>query len=159
MNRQLQNSRRVAATLLRTLGAAFRSAGRYGSGIASCRRISRSALFHRLGVLVALVIVADQMQESMHGKMGDMMGERLALVAGLARDGLVGEHDVAESWPLLAAGVLGRKRQHVRGRIDAAPIPVEQADRRIIGQNDSKLGRRLLTAWRRRVRRRAARPI
>ena len=32
----------------------------------------------------------------MHRKMGNMMGEWLAFVVGLARDGLVGEHDIAD---------------------------------------------------------------
>ena len=84
------------------------------------------------------VIVADEMQESVHRKMGNMMGERLALGAGLPGDSLIGKHDVADE-RRLAAGALRRERQHVRGRVDAAPVAVEQADRRIIGQHDSKL--------------------
>ena len=32
-------------------------------------------LLHRLGVAVLLVVVADQMQETMHRKMGEMMGK------------------------------------------------------------------------------------
>ena len=41
----------------------------------------------------------------MHGQMGDMMGEGLLFGACLARDGLVGENDVAEEWRP-AAGAL-----------------------------------------------------
>ena len=40
-------------------------------------------LFHCGGVVVALMIVADEMQETVHGKMGDMMSEWLVLGAGL----------------------------------------------------------------------------
>ena len=50
---------------------------------------------HLLGVFAALVIVAVEMQKTMHRKVGNMVGERLAFVTGLARDGLVGKHDVA----------------------------------------------------------------
>ncbi len=84
------------------------------------------------------MIVADEVQETMYRKMGEMMRERLALGAGLTRDGLIGEHDVAEMRRLVR-GSLARKRQHVGGGVDAAPQPVELTDRRIIGQNDSKL--------------------
>ena len=67
------------------LGVTFRGAvssvvlGRYGSGIASRRRIWRSVRSISSASLVPFVVVADQMQEPVHGKMGEMMGERLAL--------------------------------------------------------------------------------
>jgi hypothetical protein len=97
-------------------------------------------LFHVRRIFVVLVIVADQMQEAMHGKMGDMMSERLVFAARLSRDGFKGKNNVAEmSTKRLAGHVFGRERQHIGGRIDAAPIPVEQANCRIISQNDSKL--------------------
>src|SRR5277367_1185238 len=53
-------------------------------------------LFHFQRIRIALVIVADEMQKTMHGKMGNMMGERLVLAASLTLDRLEGEHDVAE---------------------------------------------------------------
>ena len=43
-------------------------------------------------------------------------------------------------------GACGGKRQHIGRLVDAAPVAVERSDRRIIGQHDSKLGARLLTA-------------
>ena len=94
--------------------------------------------FHRFRVGIAFMIVADEVKKSMHRQMGEVMRERLALGLGLARDGLVGQHDVAEMRRVVR-GALGRKRQYVGGRIDTAPKPVELADGRIIGQNNSKL--------------------
>jgi len=52
--------------------------------------------FHCLGVIVPLVIVAVKVQETVHGKMGEMMGERLSLGARLACNGLGGKDDIAE---------------------------------------------------------------
>ena len=77
----------------------------------------------------------------MHCEMGDMMRQRLAFGAGLPRNGLVGKDNVAKMRRFVGRLVgCGRKRQHIGGRVDAAPQTVELADRRIIGQHDSKLG-------------------
>jgi hypothetical protein len=87
------------------------SAGSGKIGISDAKIAENSALgvFHLEGVLGLFVIVADQMQETVHGKMGEMMGERLALRAGFARDGLEGENDVAK--------MLGRRSgRHILGR-------------------------------------------
>jgi hypothetical protein len=73
-------------------------------------------LFHNLGVLVAHVIVTQKMQETVHGKMGDMMGERLVLGAGLTGNGFVGQDDVADEGRVIP-GALGRERQHVGGGV------------------------------------------
>ena len=62
--------------------------------------------FHLKRVLAPFVIVTDQMQETMDGKMGEMMSERLVLGAGLARDGFKGENDIAE---MLARGIFRRE--------------------------------------------------
>ena len=69
---------------------------RYGSGTPSRARIARSSCSIVSASRVGLVIVAQQVEKSMHGEMGEMMVERLALGRGLARDGLVGDRDVAE---------------------------------------------------------------
>src|ERR1700743_1139392 len=50
---------------------------------------------HVVGVGVVFVVVADQMQETMHRQMAEMMIERLLLVVGLAAGGLIGNRDVA----------------------------------------------------------------
>jgi len=62
--------------------------------------------FHLKRVPGPVMIVADQMQETVHGKMGEMMGERFSFGTGLARDGLKGENDVAE---MLGRGILRRE--------------------------------------------------
>src|ERR1700730_14590588 len=95
-------------------------------------------LLHNLRVGVFVVIVSDEVQKTMHRQMGKMMRERLALGTGFASDGLVGQDDVAEVRRFVR-GFFARKRQYVGGGVDAAPKPVELTDRRIIGQNDSKL--------------------
>jgi len=63
--------------------------------------------FHCLGVIIALVIVAVKVQETVHDKMGEMMGGRLALSARLARNGLVGKHDIAKVRRFAADGFRG----------------------------------------------------
>ena len=94
-------------------------------------------MFHRQRLFVSFVIVTDQMQETVHGKMGEMMGERLTFGAGLPRDGLKGKDDVAEM-ALPAAFFVGNDSTFV-----AASTPRQSrlscANCRIIGQNDSKL--------------------
>ena len=110
--------------------------------------------FHRLRLVIALVIVADEMQESMHREMREMVREGLALGVRFALRRLVGDHDIAEqARPVAQVGLplipganrvryssgLGRERQHVGRRILAPPIAVERPDRQIIGQHDSNL--------------------
>jgi hypothetical protein len=53
-------------------------------------------LFHGNCVFAPFVIVADEVQKTMDGKMGKMMGKRLSLGASLARNGLEGQNDVAK---------------------------------------------------------------
>ena len=62
--------------------------------------------FHRNRLLFAVVVVADQMQKTMHSKMGKMMSEGFALAPRLARYGFVGQYDIAE---MLATAVLCRE--------------------------------------------------
>ena len=52
--------------------------------------------FHRDCVLAPFVIVADEMEKAMDGKMGKMMGKRFSLGARLARNCFEGKDDVAE---------------------------------------------------------------
>src|SRR6202165_5518817 len=52
--------------------------------------------FHYLGVVVFFVIVADQMQETMHRQMAEMMIERLLFVIGLLSRRFIGDGAVAE---------------------------------------------------------------
>lgn len=84
------------------------------------------------------MVVAKKVKKPVHPKMGEMMGEWLVLGVGFLRDRLPGENDVADEWPV-TTGIPAWERQNVRGRIDAAPLPIEEADCRIIGQEDSNL--------------------
>src|SRR5712671_601424 len=52
--------------------------------------------FHRFGVVVFFVIVADQVQETMDRQMAEMMIERLLFVISFLAHGLIGDGDVAE---------------------------------------------------------------
>src|SRR5882757_10025860 len=52
--------------------------------------------FHRVGVGVVLVIVADQMQKAVHGEMTEVMIERLCFFIRLFPRRLVGDRDIAE---------------------------------------------------------------
>ena len=84
--------------------------------------MTRFEPFHGLGLAVRLVIVADEMQKAMHRQMGEMIAERLALSVGLARRGLVGDHDVAEDARAdRGCGSGAGKRQHVGRLVLAAP--------------------------------------
>src|SRR3954447_5416539 len=116
---------------------------RVGIGNAELRQNLPFEIFHGFGVAVFLVIVADQMQESVHRKMAEMMIERLLFVVGLLARRLVGYCDIAEH----ARRIVGRarsrrlqrrKRQHVGRLVDAAPIAVQGLNPGIIGQHHRK---------------------
>ena len=64
--------------------------------MASLARTRALQRFHLFGLVVVLVVVAEQMQQAVDDEMGDMVRERLAFQCGLARDRLGGEHDVAQ---------------------------------------------------------------
>src|SRR5262245_43586243 len=89
--------------------------------------------FHRVRLGVRGVIVAGEMQKSMHRQVRQVMRKRLALGARFAFRRLVGDHDVAEQAGCSprAARVAGRERQHIGRAVLATPIPVERPDRRI----------------------------
>ena len=98
-------------------------------------------LFHSFRIVVSLVIIADEVQETMDREMGDMMKKRLTLRASLPGDGLIGQDDIADvRW--FSPSVVRRKRQYVCSGVNAAPVAIEDADRRIVCQNDGKLGAR-----------------
>ena len=111
----------------------------------SCARISAFETFHGFGVVVLLVIVADQMQEAVDRKMAEMMVERLLFVVGFFARRLIGDGDIAEH----ARRVVGRarsgrlqrrKRQHVGRLVDAAPVAVQRLNPGIVGQHDREFG-------------------
>src|SRR4029077_16872225 len=112
---------------------------------AELRQNLRFETFHGFGVVVLLVIVADQMQETVHRKMAEMMIERLLFVVGLLARRLIGDGDIAEH----ARRVVGcprtrrlrcRKRQHVGRLGDTAPVAVQRLNAGIVGQHDGDFG-------------------
>jgi hypothetical protein len=91
------------------------------------------------------VIVTDQVQETMHRKMAEMMLERLLFLIGLLAHRLIGNRDVAEHAGRVVrsarAGRLQRReRQHIGRLVDAAPVAVERANAGVVGQHDRQLG-------------------
>src|SRR5436305_7333318 len=102
--------------------------------------------FHRFGVVVLVVIVTDQVQETMHCKMAEVMLERLLFLIGLLPHRLIGNRDIAKHARRVVirgarAGRLQRReRQHVGRLVDAAPVQVEHANAGVVGQHDRQLG-------------------
>src|SRR6202790_3698517 len=93
--------------------------------------------FHYLGVVVFFVIVADQMQETMHRQMAEMMIERLLFVIGLFSRRFIGNGDVAEhAQRIVGAARGGRrqgwKRQHIGRLVDTAPVAVQRANSGVV---------------------------
>jgi len=80
-----------------------------------------------LGVAHVLVVVADQVQRSVHGEVREVIADRLALLAGLARDDGRTDREIAEHRRALAADALVRKAQHVRRVVLAAVVAIELA--------------------------------
>src|ERR1700712_2714515 len=116
---------------------------RIGIGDAELRQNRGLKGFHDFGVVVLLVIVADQMKEAMNREMAEMMIKRLLLVIGFRARGLVGDSDIAEHARRIVGTVSSgrrqrRKRQHVGRPVDAAPVVVQRAYAVIVGQHDSK---------------------
>ncbi len=62
-----------------------RSRSRIGIGNAELRKNLPFEIFHGLGVVVVLVIVADQMQEAVHRQMAQVMIERLLSSSSASR--------------------------------------------------------------------------
>src|SRR3954468_11619693 len=103
---------------------------RVGVGNAELRQDRALESFHRLGIIVVFVVVADQMQKAMHGQMAEMVVERFLFVVGLAAGGLIGDRNVAEHARGIvcrsrAGGLQRRKRQHVGRLVLTAPVLVQ----------------------------------
>src|SRR5882757_5090121 len=119
---------------------------RIGIGNAElCENLAFEAL-HRFGIVVLFVVVADQVQEAVHGEMAQMMTERLLLFIGLTACRLEGDRDIAEHARCVVVAAAGtgrlqrRKRQDVGRLVDAAPVAVERANAGIVGQHHRELG-------------------
>ena len=94
------------------------------------------------------MILAEQMQYAMHHKMAEMVGRPLALLPGLAGQGLAGDQDVAKQQRSLAVsghpGHPGRfshgEGQHVGRLVDAPVVPVMAAQRGVVRQHQADHG-------------------
>ena len=99
---------------------------------------------HRLGVVVVLVVIADQMQEAVHREMTQMMLEGLGFLIGFPPRRLIGNRDVAEHARHVVRRLSARlqcgKRQHIGRLVDAAPVAVQRPDAAVVGQHHRKLG-------------------
>ena len=63
---------------------------------AEARKNRTLLLFHRFGFGLRFVIVTQEVEKSMHGKMGEVMSQRLSFALRFARDRLIGDRDVTE---------------------------------------------------------------
>src|SRR6202012_4302178 len=81
-----------------------------GWGTAEPRQDPPLLPFHRLGLAVRFVIVSQKVEKAMQRQVGEVMVERLAFRARLARRGLVGDDDVAK----VAGGAAARRRRRER---------------------------------------------
>src|SRR5215471_1985213 len=116
-----------------------------GVGNPELRENVRLQNFHRFGVVVRLVIVANQMQKAVHREMAQVVSERLVRLAGFPAYGLIGDRDVAEHPRGIVRSSRGgclrdRKRQHIGRLVDAAKVLVERADAGIVSQQDCQFG-------------------
>ena len=87
------------------------------------------------------MIVAGEMQESMHRKMGSMMRKGFILGARFTFRGFVGDHNITEQVGCSTSPphFRGAKRQHIGRSVLATPIAIERPDRQIVRQHDRKL--------------------
>ena len=92
---------------------------------------------HAVRVGVVLVVVAEQVEESVDDHMGKMVAQALAFGLRFPRHRLVGDHDVAESRRV----DLDRKRQDVGRLRQAPPFGVEVGDEGVVAKNDAEFGR------------------
>src|SRR5437588_9087782 len=81
-------------------------------------------VLHLPGGSIRLMIVAQEVQEAMHRKMGKMMGERSCLGLRLADRGLVRDGDVAEVSGCEGGRRGSREAKDVGRAVDAPPLPI-----------------------------------
>jgi len=85
------------------------------------------------------MVVADEMQKSMHQKMSDVIAQRFSCRDGFPRGGLEGDHDIAEE-RRRGRIASGRKGKHIGRFIMSAPFAVELADEGVVAENNTDLG-------------------
>ena len=91
------------------------------------------------------MIEAEEMQHAMHHEMGRVICGRDASIGGLGEHGFAGEHHIAEGQGLSrnhADSFARGKRQHVGGRVLAAPGEVQGAHLMIVGEHEGRFASR-----------------
>ena len=92
----------------------------------------------RLGLGGGLVIIADQMQKAMYDHMRRVIGQAFVLLPRLARDGLEGDHYVAEQ-RLCRQRAGGREGEDIGRLVLPAPRRVEPAYLGVVAKDDAQL--------------------
>src|SRR5215210_7634252 len=96
---------------------------------------------HDLRLGFGLVIVAEEVQDTMDNKVRGVVRQGLALDFRLARHRFEGERDVAERlWSRRSGMRICRKRQNIRSLVVAAPGAVQRANRLVVGEKQTELG-------------------
>src|SRR5690606_615667 len=103
--------------------------GGVGIGQAEAGQDLPLQLLHGLGLLLVLVVPAQQVQGAGDGQVGVVRRQRLALFGSLAGHDRRADHQVAQQRELdalgQALGQLGREAEHVGGVVLAAVVAVE----------------------------------
>src|SRR4026209_1094564 len=94
--------------------------------------------FHSLSLRGSLVVVAVEVEKPMHREVGEVMKKVAVLIGAFPFERLESDHDIPKQpYAFAGAGARGGKRQNVGRLVDAAPVPVERADRRIVGEHNT----------------------
>ena len=102
-----------------------------------------SSPFHLIGLRIRLMIVADEVQKTVHREMCQVMQEDPVFILGLALERLVGNDNIAKQFLALGCFVRrSRERQHVCRLVYSAPVAIERGDRRIVGEHDTHFSAR-----------------
>ena len=98
---------------------------------------------HLKGLCVSDVIIAQNMEETVHHQMGEMVLKTLAQFERLALESLAGERNVTQDPNDRAEGFDLGEAQHIGGAVLAAPLLVQLVLLGIVGEQDREFGRAL----------------
>ena len=90
-----------------------------------------------------LMIVADEVEKTMHREMGEVMQKNPVFIVAFAGERLVGDDDIAEELRADAVRVVAAGNDSTLvGLSMPRHCAIERANRRVVGQHDSSLRRR-----------------
>ena len=79
----------------------------------------------------------------MHREVSEVMKKVVGLISAFPFERLESDHNIAKQLCAVAGvGTRGGKRQNVGRLVDAAPVPVERADGRIVGKHNTDFAAR-----------------